>query len=246
MPIETKSDPFKPQAPKIPGVKAEEVQKKNTPPPSASREARAPIAPRPHDAPQPDGRRGRITTIAICLSGCAILAIAIVGWQLHRSSATTPANAAASTPETALAGPVDSRSKWPVAPGVIADEAELAKPWASKKFNYRDPILGKEVPAIVVRLPQGDYWGFSLLEPFGNCELEYVTDLGRLQSFYHFRADHPMVGDPCNLAVFDLMQYGGPSGAEVRGLPVQGPGVRPPLAIEIEQRGKEVLAARME
>jgi hypothetical protein len=245
MPIETKIDPFKPQAPRIPGVKAEEVRKKETSPHALS-EPGAPIATRPNGAPQNDGRRGRIATIAICLSGCAILAIAIVGWQLHRSPAATPANAAVSTPEAELAEPVDSRSKWPVAPGVVADGGELAKPWASKKFNYHDPILGKEVPAIVVRLPQGGYWGFSLLEPFGNCELEYVTDLGRLQNFYHFRADHPMVGDPCNLAVFDLMQYGGPSGAEVRGLPVQGPGVRPPLAIEIEERGREILATRME
>ncbi|HKQ88458.1 MAG TPA: hypothetical protein VJS43_17000 [Candidatus Acidoferrales bacterium] len=165
-------------------------------------------------------------------------------WKLHQ-----PAQAAVISssvrPETELAVPSRPPSHWAVAPGVVATEAELAKPWAAKEFSYRDPIMDREVPAIVVHLPRGGYWGFSLIEPFGTCQLEYVTNLERLRTFYGFAADHPMVGDPCNRAVFDLLQYGGPPGAEVRGAPVRG-GVRPPIAIEIEQRGKEILATKME
>lgn len=83
-------------------------------------------------------------------------------------------------------------------------------------------------------------------EPFGTCELEYVTDLRKLASDYRLHADHPMVGDPCNFAVYDLTRYGaGPNGV-VRGAMIKGQGVRPPLAIEIKVRGKEVIATQME
>ncbi len=51
-------------------------------------------------------------------------------------------------------------------------------------------------PAMVVRLPGGAYWGFSMREPFGDCQLELVTDLKKLKTAYNFRADHPMVADP--------------------------------------------------
>jgi hypothetical protein len=73
-----------------------------------------------------------------------------------------------------------------------------------------------------------------------------VTNLDRLQSVYDYHADHPMVGDPCNHAVFDLLQYGGPPSAEVRGAPVRGMGVRPPIAIEIEQHGDQISATKIE
>ena len=100
--------------------------------------------------------------------------------------------------------------------------------------------------AVVVHLPSGIYWAFSLREPFGTCELEYVTDLGKLQRDYGFHADHPMVGDPCNRAVFDLTRYGtGPNGV-VRGAIVSGQGVRPPLAIEVKVRGKQIVATQLE
>ena len=100
---------------------------------------------------------------------------------------------------------------------------------------------------MVVRLPGGEYWGFSLREPFGNCDLEYVTDMAALQTNYNFSADHPMVGDPCNHSVFDLMRYGTtPSGTLVRGEIEQGGAIRPPIAIEIRKDGNEIRAVRME
>jgi hypothetical protein len=55
-----------------------------------------------------------------------------------------------------------------------------------------------------------------------------------------------MIGDPCNRAVFDLLKYGtGPAGV-VRGEIVQGPALRPPVAIQIRTEGSEIVAVRME
>jgi hypothetical protein len=124
----------------------------------------------------------------------------------------------------------------------------MAKTWSAKRFMFRDPMTHQNAPAMVVRLPRGDYWGFSLLAPFGSCELEYVTDLGKLQNVYQLRAEHPMVVDPCNRTVYDLLRYGAGASDDslVRGEMVQGPGIRPPIAIEIRTQGKEVLAVRME
>jgi hypothetical protein len=101
---------------------------------------------------------------------------------------------------------------------------------------------------MVVRLPGGQYWGFSLREPFGDCELEYVTDLKKLQTDYRFEANHPMVANPCSRTVYDLMRYGNgaTNGGVVRGDIVQGSGVRPPIAIEIRTSGKDVIAVRSE
>ena len=76
--------------------------------------------------------------------------------------------------------------------------------------------------------------------------MEYVTDLDRLDSFYHYRADHPMIADPCSHAVFDLTRYGpGPNGM-VRGEIVGGAGVRPPIAIEMSVKGKDIIAVKVE
>jgi hypothetical protein len=133
-----------------------------------------------------------------------------------------------------------------VAPGAVATTAEIAKPWSSKRFLFRDPVTSKAVPALLVRLPGGVLWAFSLREPYGSCELEYVTDLKQLQDQYGFTGTHPMVADPCNRTLFDLMQYGnGPSGY-VRGEVAQGSGWRPPMAIELRTKGAEIIATRME
>lgn len=136
----------------------------------------------------------------------------------------------------------------PVGPGIIASTRDLAKPWASKRFLFRSDLSSEEVPALVVRLPNGQYWGFSMIEPFGSCKLEYVTDLSVLRTEYNFRANHPMIGDPCTHTVYDLLQYdgGAPDGGLVRGAIVHGAGVRPPLAIEIDVQGKQLRAVRME
>lgn len=135
----------------------------------------------------------------------------------------------------------------------IATTEELARPWSSKDFFFRNRLTGENVPALIIRLPSGSasqpssYWAFSLQVPFGRCQLEYITDLAKLRDDYGFRARHPMVGDPCSRTVFDPVRMSSiPGGAFVRGAIAQGSVIRPPLGIEVEIRGNLVLATRME
>jgi hypothetical protein len=111
----------------------------------------------------------------------------------------------------------------------------------------------KTLLRLVVRLPgsasdqPGSYWAFSLKPMFGNCQLEYVTDLQKLSSDYAFQANHPMVGDPCSRAVFDPLEMADISkGAWARGAIVKGHAFRPPLAIEIQIQSDQLVAAKME
>jgi len=100
---------------------------------------------------------------------------------------------------------------------------------------------------MIVRLPDASYWAFSLREPFGTCELDYVTELGKLSTDYNFRATHPMVVNPCHQTVYDLLRYGSSSdGGLVRGEVVEGTGIRPPMAIEVRVEGKQLVTGRME
>lgn len=140
------------------------------------------------------------------------------------------------------------------APG-IADVEEMAKPWSSKEFYIHDALTGENVPAVLLRLPTGSasqasgYWAFSAKAPFGNCRLEYVADLAKLKNDYGFAAaKHPMVANPCSSTVFDPLKMTNlpGTGALVRGAIVQGSDLRPPLGIEIQVRGKDVLAIRTE
>lgn len=136
----------------------------------------------------------------------------------------------------------------------VANLEEMGSPWTSKNFVYKNRVSGENVPAVLVRLPTGgasqptSYWAFSLNAPFGNCRLEYITDLEKLRIDYGFRgAKHPMVGNPCSRTVFDpLKMMNVPGSVWVRGAIVQGSDLRPPLGIEVEIRDKQILAARME
>ncbi len=136
----------------------------------------------------------------------------------------------------------------------IAEIPEMAKPWSSKEFYIRNRLSGENVPALLVRLPTGSasqasgYWAFALKAPFGNCQLEYLTDLGKLKSDYDFRAaKYPMVGNPCSRTIFDPLRMSNlPGRVWVRGAIVQGSDLRPPLGIEIKIQGKKILAVRTE
>ncbi|MGA2482629.1 MAG: hypothetical protein ABSF92_05890 [Candidatus Acidiferrales bacterium] len=135
----------------------------------------------------------------------------------------------------------------------IATTEELARPWSSKEFVFRNRLTNENVPALIIRLPGGSaeqsssYWAFAQQVPFGRCQLEYITDLAKLRDDYGFRAKHPMVGDPCSRTVFDPLRMSSiPGGAFVRGAIAQGSVIRPPLGVEVEIRGNRVLATRME
>jgi serine/threonine protein kinase len=186
--------------------------------------------------------------IGIAVGAIVFLLIANALWRgrdgarNNISSSATTAVAADSATQPAAA----PHKPLPIAPGVIATTEELSQPWASKEFIFHNILTGSNVPAMVVHLPRGGYWGFSLIEPYGTCRLEYVTDLQKLANTYGYRADHPLIADPCNKSLFDLLRYGGPIDASVRGDIVSGGSVRPPIAIEIEQHGNSILATQME
>ena len=195
--------------------------------------------------------------------GIGLLVVTVVAlgagmvWWMHRAplsratvSPTTTDTQPLSSPEAAAAAGRTTSSDGEVA---IATTQELEKPWSAKEFIFRKPITREKVPAIVVRLPTGrpdrvtSYWAFALEAPFEHCALEYVADLGKLASQYHFRASHPMVGNLCSNTVYDPLRLGViGNGAWARGEAVRGAALRPPMAIEIRIEGNRLLASRME
>jgi hypothetical protein len=219
---------FKTDMPKIPGVSAQKAP------------------------PQPGFKPVRLIGFLAGLVFCLVL----VRWVMRPK--TPEAAPAAPIPQIDVPAPApDPNAALPHAteaqPGV-ASVQEMARPWASKEFFYRNRLSGETVPAVLVRLPSGSpnqagsYWAFSVNAPFQNCRLEYVTDIEKLKSDYAFRAaKHPMVGNPCSRTVFDpLKMMNIPGGIWVRGAIVQGSDLRPPLGIEVEIHDRQILAARME
>lgn len=136
----------------------------------------------------------------------------------------------------------------------IASVSEMAEPWSSKQFFMRNPATGEDVPSILIRLPgtsaekDNGYWAFSLKAPYGDCKLEYLSDLSKLKTDYDFKgARHPMVGNPCSRTVYDPTKLSNlPGNVWVRGAIVQGSDMRPPLGIEVKVQGKNIQAVRME
>jgi hypothetical protein len=141
------------------------------------------------------------------------------------------------------------------APRIAAVE-ELAKPWSFKEFFIHTGEEGEFVRAVIVRIPDtpasrpSGYWAFLRTAPTGACLLEYVTDLEKLRKSYGFRtADHPMVGNPCSLAVYDPLKVrvlNRPRNVWQRGAIVQGLDLRPPLGVELQVESGQILAIRTE
>jgi hypothetical protein len=223
---------FKPAEPRIPGV-----PDRNLEPTAASRAKKAIVSGFALLGKHLPGLLGPLAVIAGIGYG--------VYWWVHggKSKLFEPADVAIVHHEPL---PVKVDGSLPVAPGEIATTDDLDKVWSSKRFVYREPGSGEFTSAMIVHLPGGTYWAFSLREPYGNCVLEYLPTPLRIQTDYNFHSDHPLVGDPCNHTLYDLLGYGmGPNG-KVRGEIVQGTGLRPPVAIEIEVHAKKIVAGRME
>jgi hypothetical protein len=188
----------------------------------------------------------------------AVALVAILGARLLSHPKPVEPVVAAPPPQIEVPAPaVDPNSMLPHATAAapeIATIAEMAKPWSSKSFFFVNHLTGENVPAMLIRLPQGSpnqaegYWAYEINVPFGNCRLEYITDLTRLTNDYEFRgAHHPMVGNPCSHSVFDPTKMSEtPGNFWVRGALVQGSDVRPPLGIELKIQNKNILALRME
>lgn len=137
---------------------------------------------------------------------------------------------------------------------VIATVADLTKPWSSVDFLIRNKADGEEIPATIIRLPEGSaslpsgYWAFSRKPFFGTCQLEYLTDIKKLREEYDFRAaHHPLVGNPCRRVLYDPLETANlPGNIWIRGAIVQGSDIRPPYGIELKIQDKEILAIRSE
>ena len=180
----------------------------------------------------------------------AILATLAVLWRV-KSASSRGASASAEMPEAAVAPPATAiqAPTSPVSDGptIVAPAEELAKPWSSKTFVFVKPFSRENVDAIAIRLPGKGLWGFALQEPFGRCTLEFVTDLHKLANQYGYRASHPMVVNPCNNTIYDPLQAGPlGNGVWVRGEIVKGGGLRPPMSIDVVEKGKSIIADRME
>lgn len=227
-PAEKKFDRFRPNMPAIPGVK------------EGSGGAAGGLS---------DTEIHRLFLIGgVAVAAVLIIAVVIGRFKGESRSATNPSpdsnvtEQAAQTP--APPSPVPAAQE---GPNVAATVEELSKPWDAKKFTFVNPLTRDNVDAMVVRLPGGGLWAFSLQSPFGRCELEYVTDLGTLASQYRFNASHPMVVSPCDNTVFDPLKVG-PLGGNTwaRGEIVQGSGLRPPLSIDVKVSGHSIVADSIE
>lgn len=128
---------------------------------------------------------------------------------------------------------------------------ELAAPWSSKAFRFVDPKTQQSVPAMVIHLPgppaEPSFWAFALTNPLSRCQLQYVTDLSVLSQRFAYSAQHPMVVSDCDAVLYDPLKMATlPDGSWVRGDIVRGGGIRPPISIQTELHGRDVIAKRME
>lgn len=228
---EPKAQTFKPEMPRIPGVMAGGPSKRE---PSVN------------------------PAIPLGIGIAVVVLVALLGARLVSHPKPAETAAVAPPPQIEVPAPaVDPNSLLPHATEGAPDVAtvsEMSKPWTSKSFFFVNHLTGENVPAMLIRLPQGSpnsaegYWAYEVNAPFGNCRLEYITDLTHLTNDYGFQgARHPMVGNPCSRSVFDPTKMSEiPGNFWVRGSQVQGSDVRPPLGIELKVQNKNIQALRME
>ena len=186
---------------------------------------------------------GGIAAIVAMLGGI------IFWWAVKpRGVAKTASPDGDTTQQSAPAPPLpDAAAPAPGGPTIAATVEELSKPWSAKKFTYTDSVTYEKTPAMVIRIPGGELWAFSLQGPLSRCQLEYVTDLAALASQFEYRATHPMVVNPCDKTVYDPLKVGALGGNTwARGEIVQGSALRPPISIDVRVSGRSILADKIE
>lgn len=254
-------DPFKPAEPRLPGVPEKKV-------PTPARPAPEPAAPAAPEAatesPATPAWMAKLPPQLRALppmalyggAGALLLLLVLVLWLAIGSGggsepAEGPSPAAQAPPLAARAQSGESAPEVVTLPAPVATTQEMAKPWSHKKFIVRQG--GARTPAMLLRLPVASasssdgYWAFLLQSPFGKCELELITDLEKLRSDYRYRAQNPMVVDPCSQAVFHPLRLGDiGQNTYVRGERVQGSALRPPIAIDVRVEHGQVIAVRTE
>lgn len=212
-----------PQMPRIPGV---------------------PQAPTSHPGVQLKPLVVVITIALVCTS-------AFGSWIFYsrRAAAKSPVPDEAAVSQVLPSAPVDADSD--LEPDAVGTLYELAAPWSSKKFLFVDTHTHQNVPAIVVHLPgsaeKPSFWAFALTNEFSRCQLQYITDLTAISQRFAYPAEHPMVVSDCDGILYDPLKMGTlPDGAWARGEIVRGGGIRPPIAIQVEVHGRNLVAKRME
>jgi hypothetical protein len=237
-----KLDPFKPTAPAIPGVPQRAPEEKK--PADGKPAAAKPASSLPQQLQNPKMMAGA------GVSAIVLIGLVALGWWAFKPApppapvvieqqASTPSapNATAAAPATV---------QLPDAPGPVATVEEMSKPWSVAKFQFHRNT-GETLTGMVVRLPAAPgYWGLLSVAPYGRCEMQLDTDLKDLRQQYGYAATHPMVVDPCTQVLYDPLALGTASGAWVRGKVAAGPGIRPPLEVEIKVEQGVVVAARSE
>jgi hypothetical protein len=226
-----KLDEFHPEMPQIPGVR-------NARPSAATTASNA--------------NKRRLVQIGGLAAAVLLIGVTILWWvesARHRAPESSPTETPATESSVPAPSPTESSPSTLTTEGstIAATAEDLVKPWSAKKFTFRKSFTRENVNAMVIRLPGGGLWAFALQEPYGRCELEFVTDLDQMAKQYGYRASHPMVANPCNSTVYDPLKVG-PLGGEVwaRGEIVQGAGLRPPISINVQVSGNSIIADRIE
>lgn len=235
-----KPDRFKPAMPAIPGVPAPAAEKTTD---AKKKERAAAHAVWADRRVQVGAGAGLVFVIFLAL---------VLPLMFHKEPPLAPIVLDKPAADTGSSSPGDENpaaNELPVAPGPIAALQDLAKPWSVVKFQMQLPT-GERKRAQVIRLPGGTgaaaFWGFLSVPPYGRCELELAEDVAKIARDFGYRARHPMVVDSCTQTIYDPLSYGRASGALARGQVVSGPGLRPPLAVEIVIEKGSVVATRSE
>jgi hypothetical protein len=234
-PAEPKLNLMRPEMPHIPGVeKAPSKQKSSL------------GGPRFVSSLSQEQRR---LVLGGALGGAILLVMLLLWWDISKpkGAAQPPSDETSAVQSTPPDFVPDIPPPAQAGPSAAATTEELSKPWSAKKFVFSKPITRENIDAIVIRLPGGGLWAFSVQDPFGRCKLEYVTDLSAIVSAYGYHASHPMVVNPCDKTVYDPLKVGSLGGdTYARGGIVQGNGLRPPIAIDVKVEGHSIVADSIE
>ena len=194
---------------------------------------------------------GRAAQIGGAVAAVLLAGAATAWWGLRIRTETlkspSPQTVPALTSEATT--PIDRQATVTATDGPtrVGTTEEFTKVWAAKEFIFIDPITSQTVKAMVIRLPNRALWAFALREPHGQCDLEFVTDLNRLEKQYGYQSNHPMVASPCSGTVYNPLKFDAIGGNTwARGAVVQGGGLRPPISINVQVLGQSVIASQIE
>jgi len=235
----------------------ESANKPPSPPPDKPERFRAemPQIPGVHNArpgvsvDESDAKKRRLLQLGGLAAAVLLIGIVFLWWIKRPSHGATGSQPSVTAAEESAPSSAAAISDAAVADGPIqaATAEELAKPWSAKQFTFVKPFTHEKLDAMVIRLPGGRLWAFALREPYGRCDLEFVTDVGQLAKQYGYRASHPMVASPCSGTVYDPMKVGEiGDNVFVRGEIVHGSGLRPPTSIDVVEKGSSIIADRIE